>query len=67
MQIFYQMRLFQKVATGIFIIFMGLMIMVTIYAHSRTSGSTRQDMSEAPLVRAKVMQSIVAEREIEKK
>lgn len=45
------MRIFQKVATGVLVIFMGLMLLVTIVAYSRTSGTTRQDMSQAHLVR----------------
>lgn len=66
MEIFHQMRLFQKVASGIFITFMGIMVMVTIYSYSRQSGFTRQDMAEAPLIRAKAVETLVAERDIEK-
>ena len=48
---FKQLRIFQKVATGVLIIFMGLMVLVTIAAYSRTSGTTKQDMSEARFTR----------------
>ncbi|MEI8365272.1 MAG: hypothetical protein WCF65_02540 [Parachlamydiaceae bacterium] len=52
--IFGKMRLFQKTATGVLFIFMGLMLLVTIVAYSRTSGSTRQDMSQAHFIRQQV-------------
>jgi hypothetical protein len=48
---FREFRLFQKVATGVLIIFMGLMVLVTIAAYTRSSGTTRQDMSEARFIR----------------
>lgn len=48
---FKELRLFQKVATAVLIIFMGLMVLVTITAYIRTSGTTRQDMSEARFLR----------------
>lgn len=44
-------RIFPKVATGIFILFMGMMVLVTVKAYMRTSGNTRQDMSQAHLIR----------------
>lgn len=46
-----EMRIFQKFATSVLVIFLSLMVFVTIVAYNRTSGSTRQDMSEAHLVR----------------
>lgn len=58
MSIFAKMRLFQKAATGIFIIFMSLMILVCIVAYSRTSGTTRQDMAQAQFMRLKPYQKI---------
>lgn len=45
------MRIFQKLFIGIMLTFMGLMAVVTYYAYSRTSGSTRQDMAEAHFIR----------------
>lgn len=51
---FSKMRIFQKVASGILIIFMGILLFVTIFAHTRKSGSTRQDMAQAQLLRKKV-------------
>lgn len=66
MEVFHQMKLFQKVASAIFITFMGIMVIVTIYAFSRQSGFTRQDMAEAPLIRAKAVETLVAERDSEK-
>lgn len=48
---FKQFRIFRKVATGVLAIFMGLMVLVTVTAYSRTSGTTRQDMSEARFIR----------------
>jgi lipopolysaccharide export LptBFGC system permease protein LptF len=48
---FSRARLFQKTATALLIIFMGLMGLVVIAAYSRHSGSTRQDMATAHLVR----------------
>lgn len=51
MSIFSRLRIFQKVATGIFIVFMSLMALVCFAAYSRTSGSTRQDMAQAQFAR----------------
>lgn len=48
---FANMRIFQKVATGVLMIFSGLMVMVTFVAYSRQSGATRQDMAQAQLIR----------------
>jgi hypothetical protein len=50
-----KMRIFQKVFTGIMLIFMGLMTVVTLYAYSRTSGFTRQDMPDAQFIRQKAI------------
>lgn len=44
MSIFTRMRLFQKAATAILAFFMGMMVLVTIVAHTRRSGSTGMDM-----------------------
>ena len=49
-------RLFQKTATGILIVFMGILVFVTIIAYSRPSGSTRQDMAKIQLERKEVEQ-----------
>jgi hypothetical protein len=49
---FSRLRLFQKAATAIFAIFMGMMVLVTIVAYARPSGTTRQDMALAPMIRA---------------
>lgn len=48
---FQNYRIFQKVATGVLVLFCGLMGLVTVVAYGRTSGATRQDMSEARFVR----------------
>lgn len=55
-QVLGKMRIFQKVATGVLLIFMGLMLLVTVVAYSRTSGATRQDMSQAHFIRQQVLQ-----------
>lgn len=39
-----RLKLFQKAVIAIFSFFMGLMILVTIVAHTRRSGSTGMDM-----------------------
>jgi hypothetical protein len=52
---FAKMRLFQKVATGVLLTFLGLMVFVTITAYSRRSGSTRQDMVQAQFLRQEAM------------
>ncbi len=44
---FLKKRLFQKMAVAIFSTFMGILVLVTVVAHMRTSGSTRQDMAKA--------------------
>lgn len=48
---FTKMRIFQKTAAGILILFLGILVFVTIIAHSRQSGTTHQDMSKAQLIR----------------
>jgi len=53
---FKEKRIFQKFATAVLITFMGIMVVVGIAAYSRTSGSTRQDMSQAHLVRKNALQ-----------
>lgn len=55
---FANMRIFQKVATGVLITFCGLMVLVTIAAYSRTSGATRQDMAQAQLIRQNAMKGV---------
>lgn len=56
-------RLFQKMATLIFLLFMGMLVLVTVVAHMRPSGSTRQDMAQAESVRRQaVNHPFVAER-----
>lgn len=49
------MRIFQKLYVAIMLTFMGLMGVVTFYAYSRQSGSTRQDMAEAQFIRQKAV------------
>jgi len=51
---FARMRLFQKTATAVLVVFMGLMVLVTVVAYSRQSGATRQDMSKAQMLRSQV-------------
>lgn len=48
---FAKMKIFQKLYICIMLVFIGLMGVVTFYAFSRTSGSTRQDMAEAHFIR----------------
>ena len=55
------MRRFPKVATGIFLTFMGLMVLVCIMAYSRKAGATRQDMSTAHILRQQGLQQMVAD------
>lgn len=43
--------MFTKIYIAIMLTFMGLMAVVTFYAYSRQSGSTRQDMAEAHFIR----------------
>lgn len=52
---FSKARLFQKFFIGIMLTFMGLMAVVTFYAYSRPSGSTRQDMAEALFIRQRAI------------
>ena len=60
---FNKMRLFQKVATGVLVVFMGLMLIVTVTAYSRKSGATHQDMSQAQIIRQNVVQpNAIAEK-----
>ncbi len=53
---FAEWRLFQKVATGILVVFMGIMVFVTVVAHLRPSGSTRQDMAQAQFLRKEALE-----------
>lgn len=55
MSIFSKWKIFQKVAIGVLVTFMGLMVLVCVAAYSRTSGSTRQDMAKAQFVRYKAV------------
>ena len=51
---FKEKRVFQKIATSVLFIFLGLMLFVTIVAFSRKSGATHQDMSKAQFIRNQV-------------
>jgi len=44
MSLFARMKIFQKVVIAIFTFFMSMMILVTVFAHTRRSGSTGMDM-----------------------
>jgi len=44
MSIFARMKIFQKIVIAIFCFFMGMMILVTVVAHTMRSGSTGMDM-----------------------
>lgn len=59
MSIFARMKLFQKAAIAIFSFFMGMMILVTIVAHARHSGSTGMDMMKIQ----QTIQKTVTEKE----
>lgn len=48
---FAKVRFFQKVASGILIIFMGIMLFVVVIVYSRPSGATKQDMAKAQIFR----------------
>lgn len=48
-----QRKIFQKIYISIMLTFIGLMGVVTFYAYTRVSGSTKQDMAEAHFVRQK--------------
>lgn len=52
---FSKKRIFQKIFMAIMLAFMGLMVVVTLYAFSRTSGSTLQDMAEAQFIRQRAI------------
>ena len=60
---FSQMRLFRKMATGVLVVFMGIMVFVTVVAYSRKSGSTRQDMAQAQLMRKAALAQPVADQD----
>lgn len=53
---FAKYRIFQKTASAILIVFMGVMLGATFIAYSRRSGSTKQDMARAHLIRAKSLE-----------
>lgn len=55
---FKRIRIFQKVAIGIFLFFMGLMALVLVVALKKTSGSTGLDMSKVQLMRAKAFHAV---------
>lgn len=55
-----RLRIFQKSAVAVLIIFFSIMIFVTIVAYSRPSGSTRQDMSKAPLLRQEAAKRLLS-------
>lgn len=65
--IFSRMKIFQKIATGIFIIFMSLMGLVCFAAYSRISGSTRQDMAQAQFARVEASRKKAAQVEEDRK
>lgn len=46
-----RMRLFQKAATGIMILFFGLMLLVSVVAFTRRSGGTGMDMAQVQKMR----------------
>ena len=52
---FSKMKIFQKVFIAVMLAFMGLMGVVTVYAFSRVSGNTRQDMAEAQFIRQRAI------------
>jgi len=53
-KMFAKKRIFQKSATAILLVFMGCLVGVTVFAYTRPSGSTHQDMSKAQLMRKNV-------------
>jgi hypothetical protein len=58
---FSEMRLFKKMATSVLVVFIGIMVVVTITAYSRRSGSTRQDMAQAQLMRKAALPQPIAD------
>lgn len=63
MSIFARMKLFQKAAMAIFSFFMGMMVLVTVVAYSKRSGSTGMDMMKIQqLHQEKVKKSEIVER-----
>lgn len=46
-----RIKWFQKTATGIVVLFMGLMLLVVIVAYSRRSGNTGLDMAKIYQIR----------------
>ncbi len=55
------MRLFQKAATAILVVFLGILVLATLIAYSRPSGSTRQDMAKSQHIRKQALPQSVAE------
>lgn len=51
MEFIRRLKLFQKMATAIFLFFMGLMLLVSIVAFTRRSGHTGLDMAKVQKMR----------------
>lgn len=51
MTLFQRLKIFQKVATGILVIFFGIMAFVTYAAYMRPSGSTGLDAAKIQKIR----------------
>lgn len=49
------MRLFQKSVTAVLFVFLGVLVLATVIAYSRPSGSTRQDMAKAQHIRRQAL------------
>lgn len=54
---FKNFKIFQIAAVGILVVFMGLMVLVTIVAYSRTSGHTGLDMGKIQQIRSAVTEN----------
>jgi hypothetical protein len=51
MNFFQRYRIFRKSAIGIMVLFFGMMLLVTVTAYSRRSGSTGLDMAKIQKIR----------------
>ncbi len=59
---FQKLRIFQKIASGILFLFLGILFAATALAYLRPSGFTGLDMSQIQKIRLEVKQQALAER-----
>lgn len=56
------MRIFQKMAVGVLVLFFGILALAVVIAYSRVSGSTGLDMSKVQKMRLEAKRNAVAEQ-----